>query len=413
MKDSVNKLVELAEGFLESLCFLSSTLQQYRRAWAQISEYCSARNVVELTDEVVTSYLGSLETEQRDGLITQQKRALLRRAILILAEVAATGGFKWKAFRETHPNDRLGQVFTQVQVDFEEWLKSQGLAETTMDAYASISRSVLAGFSDRGISDVRSLTSADMSTAVVCLGEHYQPGSMKMAVAVLRVLCRFFEETGSCEGLLRAVLTVRTRHVTTVQVLSAESVEKLVSAPDPATPIGRRDRAILLLAARTGLRPSDITGLRLTDIDWRQSQITLTQRKTQTTLTLPLLADVGSAISAYILDGRPTNTAEDHVFLLARAPFTPLQSSSLRNVSGSALAKAGIEVDGKNSRGLRLLRSSLATRMLENDTSVPVISQALGHRAPTSAKHYLGTDEARMRQCCLDFTGIEPSQVKP
>jgi len=60
---------------------------------------------------------------------------------------------------------------------------------------------------------------------------------------------------------------------------------------------------------------------------------------------------------------------------------------------------------------MRVLRASLATRMLEQDTSLPVISQALGHRGIDSAKHYLGADETRMRQCCLDFAGIEPTAV--
>jgi site-specific recombinase XerD len=55
-----------------------------------------------------------------------------------------------------------------------------------------------------------------------------------------------------------------------------------------------------------------------------------------------------------------------------------------------------------------VLRASLATRMLEDGTVLPVISQALGHRSIDSAKHYLAGDEQRMRQCCLDFAGIAP-----
>ena len=60
-----------------------------------------------------------------------------------------------------------------------------------------------------------------------------------------------------------------------------------------------------------------------------------------------------------------------------------------------------------------MLRASLATRMLEQDTPLPVIAAALGHHGIDSAKHYLGADEARVRQCCLDFAGIGPVGAGP
>ncbi len=56
-----------------------------------------------------------------------------------------------------------------------------------------------------------------------------------------------------------------------------------------------------------------------------------------------------------------------------------------------------------------MLRASLATRMLADGTLLPVISAALGHRGTDSVKHYLSADEQRLRQCCLDFVGIEPN----
>jgi len=199
-----------------------------------------------------------------------------------------------------------------------------------------------------------------------------------------------------------------------VAVLPAHSVEQLVDSPDPATPTGRRDRAMLLLAARTGLRPGDIAGLRLRDIDWRQGQITLTQHKTATVLTLPLLADVGTAIAEYLLHDRPSGTGDDHVFMRSQAPHVALSSSTdLYHVAAGAFARTQAASEGDTGRGLRVLRASLATRMAEQDTPLPVISGALGHRGTDSAKHYLAADETRMRQCCLDFAGIEPAGARP
>jgi integrase/recombinase XerD len=127
-------------------------------------------------------------------------------------------------------------------------------------------------------------------------------------------------------------------------------------------------------------------------------------------LTLPLLADVGTAIADYLLHGRPVGAVDDHVFLRSQAPYSGLDTD-LYHVIAGAFAGAAIASTSGTSRGMRVLRASLATRMLEKDTPLPVISQALGHRGIGSAKHYLAADEIRMRQCCLDFTGIEPMAV--
>lgn len=196
-------------------------------------------------------------------------------------------------------------------------------------------------------------------------------------------------------------------------MLPVEKIELLTNSPDPGKVVGRRDRAMLLLGARTGLRPVDIVALRLQDIDWRQGQITLAQHKTDTVLTLPLLADVGEAIAGYLLHDRPAGGSDDHVFLRAKAPYVALvPSNGLYDVSARAFARAGTGTQPDLGRGFRVLRASLATRMLEGDTPLPVISGALGHRNISSAKHYLSADEERMRACCLDFAGIQPREAQ-
>lgn len=199
-----------------------------------------------------------------------------------------------------------------------------------------------------------------------------------------------------------------------MDTLPAGDVDKLTNSTNMATSQGRRDKAMLLLAARTGLRPVDIAGLRLQDIDWAQGQITLTQHKTGALLTLPLLADVGEAIADYLLHGRPDGVADEHVFLRSQAPYVGLSlSSGLYNVAAAAFTRTTTSPRNGTGQGFRVLRASFATRMLEGDTVLPVISGALGHRGITSAKHYLAADDRHLRDCCLDFAGIEPRAARP
>ena len=408
----VSELVTRAEAVVSALGHAPSTLWQYRWAWSQIELFCCQREADELTDELVASFLGFVEAEYRQGRLKEWKRKLLRKAMLVLSEVAQTGTYTWSVSRVRHPNDGLDATLRQVQEQFEQWLKSQGLATATQDLYAVVARKVLAWLPERGITNVGQLSPSDLSAAVVFLGGSYRPGSMRTVVTALRVLCRFLEGAGARAGLARAVPTVFARRVRSVTVLAAPVVEQVVNSPDPATPIGRRDRAMLLLAARTGLRPGDIARLRLSDVDWRQGQITVTQHKTATVVTLPLLADTGTAIAEYLLQDRPPDTGDDHVFLRSQAPYVALRSTDLHHVAATAFARTPTASTGVPGHGMRVLRASLATRMLEQETPLPVIAGALGHRGIESAKHYLAGDETRMRQCCLDFAGIEPNEAR-
>ena len=71
-------------------------------------------------------------------------------------------------------------------------------------------------------------------------------------------------------------------------------------------PIGKRDYAMMVLAAQSGLRACDVVRLELGSINWRTREICLTQHKTGEPLSLPLEPESGNAIADYILNGRPT-----------------------------------------------------------------------------------------------------------
>lgn len=82
-------------------------------------------------------------------------------------------------------------------------------------------------------------------------------------------------------------------------------------------------------------------------------------------------------------------------------------------MSAAAFTRTATSPRNGKGQGFRVLRASFATRMLEDGASLPVISGALGHRGIDSAKHYLAADDRHMRDCCLDFAGIEPRGARP
>lgn len=184
---------------------------------------------------------------------------------------------------------------------------------------------------------------------------------------------------------------------------------KVLSLIDRATPKGKRDYAIILLAAVTGMRASDILNLRLKDICWEEGEIRLVQQKTGQISYLPLTTDVGVALKDYILKGRKNGVvelpeSEDHVFLKSIAPYDSYKTtSSICSIYKSRRIFAGFT----SNNGIHGLRRSVGHDMLASGNSVEQIAQVLGHRDIDSTKQYLSIDTEGLKNCTLDLSGIE------
>lgn len=164
---------------------------------------------------------------------------------------------------------------------------------------------------------------------------------------------------------------------------------------------------MLLLALRTGLRSIDITNLQLDDIDWKNNAIEIVQKKTGSSLVLPLLTDVGNALADYILNGRP-NSPLHYIFLRSQAPHQQLsEHSCCYGISKSMMKKAGVRQGEGERNGFHSFRHSVAARLLAEETPLPVISSILGHRNKDSTMIYLSTDLKHLRTCALNLAGIE------
>ena len=191
------------------------------------------------------------------------------------------------------------------------------------------------------------------------------------------------------------------------QVLEDDTVERLLLAVDRSSPLGKRDLAMLLLAARYGLRPSDIRGLRFDQIHWREQRIVLVQSKSQRRLELPLLAEVDEALVSYIRDGRPSCLAPE-IFLRHVAPIGPLaRRNNLWPVMCRALVAAGIEIP-TGEQGFRLLRHCAATRLLRRGVAFETISDILGHASVDTTRRYAQVDLAGLRSVALSDTEVYP-----
>lgn len=189
-------------------------------------------------------------------------------------------------------------------------------------------------------------------------------------------------------------------------VWSEEEIDRLIKGVDLASPNGKRNYAMLLIAARLGLRIGDIRDLQLSDIDWQACTLTIVQNKTKEPLTLPIPDDVGWAVIDYLKNGRPV-TESTNVFVRHVPPYDGFApTSNLHNIMTKALSNAGIPSEGKAS-GFHTLRHSLATHLIQGGVEASTISDILGHTSPETVKHYIRSDIEGLRKCALEV------EVKP
>jgi site-specific recombinase XerD len=251
------------------------------------------------------------------------------------------------------------------------------------------------------ISSLDALTSERLKEYTKTLGS-FAP---KTAVRKLRLLQQFLKFAYE-NGLImeRLSLTIPKpripRNLQLPTVFTKEEVNALLAAVDRSNPLGKRDYAILILAAGLGLRVSDIIGLTFDEIDWSKKLLSIVQQKTGKLVELPLTDEIGWAIIDYLQNGRPQSEC-DHVFIKHCAPYDALTPSMYRTVQ-KYLQKAGIKRPVGKSAGMHSFRHSLASAMLEQEIPLPVISGTLGHSDMHSTETYLSIDLHQLRSCALE-----------
>jgi site-specific recombinase XerD len=229
----------------------------------------------------------------------------------------------------------------------------------------------------------------------------------KKCTTALRMFVRFLVAESCCAvGLEAAIPTLaHWRLATLPRYLQPEEVDRLIASCDQTSPVGRRDRAILLLLGRLGLRAGDIVHLRLSDIDWKGAWIQVCGKGRHHT-RLPLTQEVGHAIVVYLQDGRP-RTDVDTLFVRCRAPFRAFASHcAVSEIVDRALRRAGVL---RPSRGAaHLLRHSVATSMLRQGASLQDIAAILRHRSVETTQIYAKVDITALRQIAQPWPEVQP-----
>jgi len=279
--------------------------------------------------------------------------------------------------------------------------RERALAENTIVAYRPFVHAFIVEHLEDGTAQPDVLGIGDVRDFLLARVRRMAPKRAQYMGTALRSLLRFLFLRGeTVTDLALAVPTVRQWRLSSVpRYMSAGDVERLLRACDLSSTTGRRNHAVLLLLARLGLRASEVLGLELDDLRWREGEIVI-RGKGKVRDRLPLVRDVGRALALYIKKDRPS-AGSRRVFLCRRAPYRGFSHpSTVTTIVTRALARAGL---APPTRGAHLLRHSLATAMVRRGASLAEIGQVLRHRSPNTTEIYAKLDFDALRDIALPW----------
>jgi len=291
----------------------------------------------------------------------------------------------------SEPEDNVSRLPALVQA-FRSWMvQHRGVTEVTLRDYGERIVPFLNTLGD----DPSCYQAQNLRGFVLDYSLKHTIKTTKYMITVIRMFLRFLAAEGKCvAGLEYAIPTLANWHLSTLpRYLPASDVEQVIDGCDDSTEVGVRDRAILLLLSRLGLRSGDILGLGLRDIDWAKGSFVVSGKSARES-ELPLTQEIGDALLTYLRRRPAVDT--DKVFVRVHAPIRPLKGpSSVGAIVKRALERADVEAPSK---GAHLLRHSAATEMLRQGVCLQDIQTVLRHRSIETTTIYAKVDVRLLKQ---------------
>ena len=176
------------------------------------------------------------------------------------------------------------------------------------------------------------------------------------------------------------------------KVLSEEEVERLLTAPDFATPAGLRDKAMLELLYATGLRVSELVGLRLPQIDLKGGFL-LAFGKGSKERVVPVGEEAERSLARYLAELRPQLAKGRHDAVFVNLRGAPMTRQGFWKILKALGLRAGID----RPISPHMLRHSFATHLLEHGADLRAVQAMLGHSDIATTEIYTHIHQERLR----------------
>lgn len=407
MDSNAMTISELISGMLSEARRLGMSEPTIWREWEpkanSVAAYYRRRGLCVYSSEVTEEFLKQYEKRYEAGEIAYSTLRQIRQIIRRIREYYVTGTLR--AIGNPRRSRCLVSPENEHLIDI--FISEHGYGKNTCNDVAWIVKNYLHYFELLGHSSLSTVTVEDVQRYILETASEMKLNSLYDVFLYLRHFHTYLKKNGYAAPDCVDLFSHKVQREKRVQgYVTDEELEKILGVIDTQSERGRRDYAIILLAATTGLRACDIIRLKLTDVDWRRGEITIVQDKTGNKVYLPILHDVGMALQDYILHARPSVPAPE-LFLTTRSIRGPIVDAvAIGDMFQNYEAKAHVARQPFDGKGFHGLRRRLAKKLLASGTPTTTIAQILGHTEVTSTEKYLSLNTEDLRECSLDFSVI-------
>lgn len=384
-------------------------IKKHQNTYIDFIKYAHLKNEIYFSDSLMIDYFS--ERYSADISESNSKRSYwVNQRLTHLKKVKCfvkNGNIHYFKSEGNKTKSTCPSCFQPAFENYIEYIMNFDYADSTIKEFRFTTIMFLKYLSNHGINTFKILTPV-IITDFFKDKSYYSKSYLKIMVKCLRRFLNYlyFEKyiDGDLSFALPEIHLIRNAFLP--PIIDPTDIDELLRSIDTSLPIGKRDYAILMIAAKTGLRTSDIKRLSIHDIDWREHTISIIQKKTQIPLKVPFPKDVGWAIIDYLKNGRPVSS--DNILFIRHSPEGGRFSdkNTLHEILHKQIRITGIQLHSNNYHGLHSLRSSYAKRLFDFNTPLPVISNLLGHQSTTPTSRYLSIDFDRLRECTIDVDEV-------
>ena len=373
MNETLDNLVSATLLKLAETGYSDSIIAEHRRAYARLAEFCAANGIPAYDKTIGQSFLDDVVSEKyppgsKKNLDIRRYMKRLDCTMRNIEWIPEKTGRRAVPYAHSCYDDQLAA--------YEAYLSSAGKTEKDVRSRTHCAARFLKFIENRRITELSAISAEDIYAA-------FQEASDKNRFRrLVGHFLKYAYRYGLTEADLYQFIPAAVRHKAVPSVYSPEEVGQLLLSVNRSSKTGKRNYAIMVVAARLGLRASDIAGLTFDSINEISATVKVTQRKTGE----PLLDEVKEALHDYLDNARPAQD-DCHIFLKARGKG-PMSPANIGKVVELAFNASGVDC-GTRRRGSHSLRASLATALLEEGNGYHTIRQVLGHSDVQSTKSYV------------------------
>ena len=367
------------------------------RSWmpaiGRISKYYREQEVCLYDPTVTDGFLQKLESRYELKEISYSYFRKVRHLTRRINEFYLTGTLRTDVLQRG--TKYILSSYGERRVDL--FVSYQGYGENTIDDAVWAVRKYLFYFQRLGHETLADVSIDDVQHFILKIAAEVKTSTLHDLFLYLRYFHIFLKEIGEAAPDGVDLFSNKVYREMPIQgYVTDDELEKILNVIDTSTESGKRNRAIIILSATTGLRACDIICLKLTDIDWRKGEIRIKQKKTNQEVCLPLLSEAAVAIQDYILNARPHSQCPE-VFLRCIAPKTAIEDAVAVGVMFKDYERrAGIERQPFDGKGFHGLRRRLAKKLLVSGSPLSMVAQVLGQEDMQSARQYLALDSGNL-----------------